>query len=94
MAQLRRAGLAAAAEHDDALAVGHRTFVQSRRKELAALIADHCAAGRLRPTIDRKWAVSLLVGPMYYERLVMHQAMTSDEIDAHFATTLRALANE
>ena len=88
------AGLAAAAEHDDTLAVAHRTFVQSRRNELAAMIADHCAVGRLRPNIDPNWAVSLLIGPMYYERLVMHQAMTPDEIDAHLATTLRALAND
>lgn len=87
------ASLAAAAEHDEALAVAHRTFVQARRDELAALIADQCAAGRLRPDLDANWAVSLLVGPMYYERLVMHRAMTPEEIDAHLDATLRVLTD-
>lgn len=87
------AGLAAAAEHDATLAVAHRTFVQSRRDELAALIAQHCAAGRLRPDLDANWAVSLLIGPMYYERLVMHRAMTPEEIDAHLEATLDALTD-
>ena len=87
------ASFAAAAEHDETLAAAHRTFVQSRRDELAALIAAHCAAGRLRPDLDTDWAVSLLVGPMYYERLVMHRAMTPEEIDTHLEATLRALAD-
>lgn len=82
------ASLAAAAEHDQDLVKAHRTFVQGARETLADLIAEQIAVGALRADLDPAWAVRVLVGPLYYERLVMHRALTSSEIDAHLEATL------
>lgn len=85
------ASLAAAAEHDEDLLTAHRRFVQSARETLADLIAEQIDAGTLRADLDPAWAVRVLVGPLYYERLVMHRALTRTEIDAHLDATLEWL---
>lgn len=82
------ASLAAAAEHDEDLAEAHRTFVRGAREDLAELIAQQVEAGTLRADIDPAWAVRILVGPLYYERLVMHRHLTKTEIDAHIDATI------
>lgn len=85
------AGLAAAAERDPALAGAHRTFVQSRRAEVAALLSDAIEAGELDQGTDTEWATALLVGPLYYERLVMHRPMPDDEAAEHIDRVLSLL---
>lgn len=81
------ASLAAAAEHDQDLVTAHRTFVQGARDTLADLIGEQIELGALRADLDPAWAVRVLVGPLYYERLVMHRALTSAEVDAHLEAT-------
>lgn len=86
------ASLACTAEHDEELAVAHRMFVQAARENLAGLIAEQVGAGTLRAGIDPDWAVGVLIGPLYYERLVMHRGLTDTELEAHIATTMAVLS--
>jgi hypothetical protein len=86
------ASLASASEKDERLARAHQTFVQSRRDELATLIRREIRAGSLRPDLDPAWVVNVLIGPLYYERLVMHRRLSPDEVATHLDATLAILS--
>lgn len=85
------ASLAAAAERDDTLARAHQVFVQHRRDEVAALLVEAAAGGELSAGIDPQWATALLVGPLYYERLVMHRALSEADASEHIDRVLTLL---
>lgn len=87
------ASLASTAEHDAELADAHRRFVQTARDNLSALIAEQIEAGILHRDIDADWAVRALIGPLYYERLVMHRSLSDAEIETHIDTTMAILAD-
>jgi AcrR family transcriptional regulator len=83
--------LAAAAEHDEALADAHRAFVQNRRRDVERLLQAAVDQGALHHGLDVRWATSLLVGPVYYERLIMHRPMTDHDLALHIERTLALL---
>lgn len=83
--------LAAAAERDPALANAHRDFVQSRRNDVERLLGNAIDDGDLDTSVDPTWATALLVGPLYYERLVMHRPMTDADVTRHIDRTLHLL---
>lgn len=85
------ASLAAEAEHDEDLAVAHRQHTQARRDELASLVEQAKRAGQLPDSIDAHWAVNLLVGPLYFERLVMHRQLSRRLLMDHLDRTLQLL---
>ncbi len=84
------ASLASVAERDGDLARVHRDFVELRRTHVATLVGDAVAAGELSK-VDPQWATALLVGPLYYERLVMHRPMTVAEACDHIDGVLTLL---
>lgn len=80
--------LAGAAEHDPALAAVYRRYVANRRQSVVALLEEAQRRGQLPTSLDLDWVVSLLAGPLYYHRLVLHQPLTHEEVAAHVRQTL------
>ncbi|MDP9443041.1 MAG: TetR/AcrR family transcriptional regulator [Actinomycetota bacterium] len=75
--------LAAAAEHDEALAEVHRRYVLSRQKSVIAPLQEAQRRGELPYSLDLEWAVDLLAGPLYYQRLVLHEPLSDDQVAVH-----------
>jgi AcrR family transcriptional regulator len=83
--------LAAAAEHDPELAEVHSRYVAGRRQHVVALLQHAQTRGELPDSLDADWAVDLLVGPLYYHRLILHEALTAEHVKAHVRQTLTLL---
>ncbi len=79
--------LAAAAEHDAALAEVYRDYVLSRRERVVAVLRESQHHGELPGSLDLDWAVSLLAGPLYYHRLVLHQPLDEPAVAEHVRRT-------
>lgn len=80
--------LAAAAEHDEALAEVHRRYIASRRQSVVSLLQEAQRRGEFPYSFDLDWAVGLLAGPLYYHRLVLHQPLNAEQVAAHVRRTL------
>lgn len=80
--------LAAAAEHDQALAEVHRRYISGRRQSVVALLQEAQRRGEFPYSLDLDWAVGLLAGPLYYHRLVLHQPLSDEQVAAHVRRTL------
>ena len=66
--------LAEAASRDPELAQVHKDFVARRRHHLVAALERAAERGELRPGLDLAVVADLVAGPMFYKRLVHHQA--------------------
>ena len=58
------------AQRDDAVAAFHFGYAAARRAELAAVIRAGIDQGEIAPTIDVDLAVVMLLGPLFYLRLM------------------------
>ncbi len=70
--------LAEASSRDPELAGVHREFVALRRRHLVAAIDRAAARGDLRPGLDPSLVADLVVGPMFYKKLVHHECPDAD----------------
>lgn len=77
------ADLAAAADRDPDLAEVHGRYVVARRETVIARLREARDRGEVPAATDLDWAVSVLVGPLYYHRLILHRPMTEDEVAEH-----------
>jgi hypothetical protein len=73
------------------LAEVHSRYVAGRRQHVAALLHRAQTRGELPDSLDADWAVSLLVGPLYYHRLVLHRALSAEHVTSHVRQTLTLL---
>lgn len=80
--------LAAAAEHDEALAEVHRRYVVSRQQSVIAALQEAQRRGELASSLDLHWAVGLFAGPLYYQRLVLHEPFSEEQVATHVKQTL------
>lgn len=83
--------LAVAAEHDEALAEVYREYVHDRRREVLSVLRRAQRSGELADSLDPEWAVSLLAGPIYYHRLVLHQPLDEQRVTEHVSRTVSLL---
>jgi len=65
--------------------------VASRRQHVVELLRRAQDRGELPDSLDAEWAVSLLVGPLYYHRLVLHQALSAEHVTDHVRQTMALL---
>ena len=62
--------LVSAAQYDDDVRAFHHRFSGQRRQVLAGMIRDGQAAGDIDPELDADRATEILVGPLFYRRLM------------------------
>ena len=62
--------LVSAAQYDDDVRAFHYRFSGQRRQVLAGMIRDGQAAGDIDPELDADRATEILVGPLFYRRLM------------------------
>ncbi|PRW62362.1 TetR family transcriptional regulator [Actinopolyspora mortivallis] len=86
--------LAVASEHDETLAEVYRAYVHNRRQEVISVLRRAQRDGELADSIDLEWAVSLLAGPIYYHRLVLHQPLDEQQVTEHVEHTVALLRAE
>ena len=70
-----------AAARDDALRRFHHSFTSERRKVLADLVQEGIAAGEVEPDADPILVADLLVGPIFYRRLMTAESYPPNEIE-------------
>ncbi|SDK12096.1 transcriptional regulator, TetR family [Actinopolyspora mzabensis] len=80
--------LAVAAEYDQTLAAAYRDYIAIRRQSVVDLLTEAQQEGELPESLDLEWAVSLLAGPLYYHRLVLHQPLREEQVTEHVRRTL------
>lgn len=71
-----------AAERDPAMAAAFEAHGQARRRHLLARLSKAVAAGELPADTDVTLLHALLVGPLFYQRLLGHKAMKRSDIEA------------
>lgn len=79
------ASLIDVAQRDPELARLHAAFIAQRASAAATVLRRAVAAGQLPADTDVDLAVGLLVGPLFYRRLVSHEP-----VDAALATEIAA----
>ncbi len=72
--------MVSAASRDDALRRFHHSFTAERRKVLADLVREGIEAGELDEVTDPVLAADLLVGPIFYRRLMTAEPYPADEV--------------
>jgi len=75
------ASLVAAAEHDPELAAEKKKLIAERQRPLRSILKQAIESGYLSPSTDSDVAMSMLVGPLFYRRLV-----TGEPLDDAFVT--------
>lgn len=87
------ATLVDAAERDPELAELHVAHGAVRRAPVRALFDAAVARGELASDLDTSLAVDLVVGPLFYRRLLGHRPLTGDEIDEVVDAVLAGLGH-
>lgn len=82
-----------AAERDPELAELHTAFAASRRQRVLAVLQRGVERGELPGWVDRDLAVDLLVGPLFYRRLVSRMPSERSTVDQVVDTVLAGLTH-
>src|SRR5262245_42121068 len=72
--------MVSAASRDAALRSFHHSFTSERRRVLADLLQEGIDAGELDDGIDPMLTADLLVGPLFYRRLMTAEPYPADEV--------------
>ena len=70
-----------ASERDDEFEKLIRVFMDSRRKPLKDRLAIAVKRGEIAKTPDIETVISLLVGPLFYRRLIVRQPVSRAFVD-------------
>lgn len=85
------ASLSLAADRDPVLAAAHADFVDTRRALARDRVRAAIGDGTLHGDLDVDWVVDVLIGPLYYRRLVRHDLLDVPAVDRHVDQVLAAL---
>jgi TetR/AcrR family transcriptional regulator of autoinduction and epiphytic fitness len=72
--------LVSAAQYDDAVRDSHHRFSAARRQVLIDLIDDGKTSGELTTAADSQLLAEMLVGPLFYGRLMSGQMFPPDRV--------------
>jgi AcrR family transcriptional regulator len=86
------AALALAGEHNDDAAAVFEQATQPCRNRIMALVRKGRKTGELPPGLDVRWAVDLIVGPVFMNALVLHRPMSDEQITHHVRATYEAIS--
>jgi len=80
--------MVSAAQYDGSVRAFHHRFSAERRQVLIDLITDGQTVGAIDPKLDPVVTVELLVGPIFYRRLMTEAAYPPDDIGRLVDTVL------
>ena len=80
--------LVSAAQHDDAVRAFHQRFSTSRRLVMMGYIEEAQLAGDIRRDTDPRLLAEILVGPIFYRRLMTPDPFPPDLVDQLVDTAL------
>lgn len=72
--------LVSAAQYDPAVREFHHRFSSSRRQVLVEMVAEGIAAGEFSSELDPELSAELLVGPLFYRRLMSHTPFPPSDV--------------
>jgi AcrR family transcriptional regulator len=80
--------LLAAAERDPKIRELKDGIMRTRRRPLTEALQEAAAAGALPSDVDVDLLVALIVGPIYYRRLILQQSVTNEFVERVVAVAL------
>jgi AcrR family transcriptional regulator len=80
--------LLAAAERDPKIRELKDGIMRTRRRPLTEALQEAAAAGALPSDVDVELLVALIVGPIYYRRLILQQPVTNEFVERVVAVAL------
>lgn len=80
--------LVSAAQYDEAVREFHHRFSRQRKQVLVDLIAQGVETGRLPGHLDPELTAELLVGPIFYRRLMSDRPFDTDHVPALMTAVL------
>lgn len=80
--------LISAARYDDAVRDFQREFSRGARQALVELIVEGIAAGEFDADLDPELTAEVLVGPLFYARLLAHQPFPPESVGRLVALVL------
>lgn len=80
--------MVSAAEHDPAVRDFHHRFSADRRQVVVDMVVEGQMAGEIETAIDPVLAAELLVGPIFYRRLMTGSRFPSADVDRLIETVL------
>ncbi len=87
------AEMVAAAEHDEELANEKRVLGESRQRPIVEVLERAVSRGEIDGTVDPKAVLALLVGPLFYRRLMSGESIDSDLVSDVVDTVLKGLGH-
>lgn len=82
-----------AAERDPELAELHTSFATERRSKLLSVLQRGVDRGQLPPDLDCDLAADLLVGPLFYRRLVSRREVDAELLERAVDTVLAGVTS-
>lgn len=87
------ASILASSERESEIGKAFRShFVETRRLEGRAILADAIAAGEVRADLDLDLALDLVYGPLFYRLAMRHVPLGRDFVDGLLRDLLRGFA--
>ncbi len=80
--------LVSAAQYDDEVRAFHLRFGRERRAVMTAMVREGQELGEIEPELDPDRVVDLLVGPLFYRRLMTADPFPPSEVAGLVATIL------
>lgn len=84
-------GLMERAEHDEIYAVARERITALQSAPLDRILARESEAGRLPDHLDLTHAKALLIGPLFFARIIGEPLQGEADVHAHVAAWLRAI---
>lgn len=80
--------LVSAAQYDESVRDFQLRFTRARRRQLVDIVADGVASGDLVAGLDPEFVTEMLVGPLFYRRLLTTDPFPPEQVDRIVATVL------